>query len=180
MFAARTACSTLSALALAAVEAGSPTSTSLSADRTRSRWLFSLLSSARSLSQSSRSSSTSSTPRVLHRHSLRRSSPISSRSRTLRGSPEKRPVEHPVCCALCAHAEQSKPILSILDHRPLAAGGRAEGDRVLPVRLHRNPSAGQIIPFILVLLGNRLVSCIDAVITAKPDVWPILGPRTAR
>ncbi|MBE3130170.1 MAG: hypothetical protein IMZ54_05565, partial [Acidobacteria bacterium] len=37
--------------------------------------------------------------------------------------------------------------------------------------LPTNPSAGEIIPFIVLLLGNRLVSCIDAVITAKPDVW---------
>ncbi|MBE3063501.1 MAG: hypothetical protein IMZ69_00595 [Spirochaetes bacterium] len=46
--------------------------------------------------------------------------------------------------------------------------------------LPTNPSAGEIIPFIVLLLGNRLVSCIDAVITAKPDVWVILGPRTSR
>jgi len=46
--------------------------------------------------------------------------------------------------------------------------------------LSSNPSASEIIPFIVLLLGNRLVSCIDAVITAKPDVWVILGPRTAR
>jgi len=46
--------------------------------------------------------------------------------------------------------------------------------------LPTNPSAGEIIPFIVLLLGNRLVSCVDAVITAKPDVWVILGPRTSR
>ncbi len=46
--------------------------------------------------------------------------------------------------------------------------------------LPTNPSAGQIIPLIVLLLGNRLVSCVDAVITAKPDVWVILGPRPAR
>jgi hypothetical protein len=46
--------------------------------------------------------------------------------------------------------------------------------------LPTNPSAGEIIPLIVLFLGNRLVSCIDAAITAKPDVWLILGPRTAR
>jgi hypothetical protein len=46
--------------------------------------------------------------------------------------------------------------------------------------LMSDPSPAQIIPLIVLLLGNRLVSCIDAAITAKPDVWVILGPRTAR
>jgi hypothetical protein len=46
--------------------------------------------------------------------------------------------------------------------------------------LPSNPSAAEIVPLIVLLLGNRLVSCIDAVITAKPDVWVILVPRTAR
>jgi hypothetical protein len=46
--------------------------------------------------------------------------------------------------------------------------------------LPTNPTARDLAPFIVLFLGNRLVSCIDAVITAKPDVWVILGPRTAR
>ncbi|MCX7040854.1 MAG: hypothetical protein NT005_17180 [Spirochaetes bacterium] len=46
--------------------------------------------------------------------------------------------------------------------------------------LPTNPSARDIAPIIVLLLGNRLVSCVDAVITAKPDVWVILGPRTSR
>ena len=46
--------------------------------------------------------------------------------------------------------------------------------------LPTNPTARDLAPLIVLFLGNRLVSCIDAVITAKPDVWVILGPRTSR
>ena len=46
--------------------------------------------------------------------------------------------------------------------------------------LPTNPAARDLAPLIVLFLGNRLVSCIDAVITAKPDVWVILGPRTSR
>lgn len=46
--------------------------------------------------------------------------------------------------------------------------------------LPSDPTPAQIIPLIVLLLGNRLVSSVDAAITAKSDVRVILGPRKPR